>query len=129
FFFERGLELVGLQRRTVLDGDMAARAGQAVDAAEQLLLRGSRKIKQQTLSDPRRRLGRIEPTVAQGLWPVLPQIDSYLATPGARLGAVFGEHLTLEVENLRTVQLKNCRPGRPVQAVGARVQSSGQDDY
>src|SRR6516164_11518654 len=98
---------------------MAAVAGEAVEAGEQLLLRGGREINQQALGDPCRRLGRIEATVPQGLWPVLPQVDGDLATLGARLGAVADEHLALEVQDLRLVQLEDRRRGRPVQAVRA----------
>src|SRR5271163_2654632 len=108
---------------------MAAVTGQAVDTAEQLLLRAGRQIDQQALGNPCRRLDRIKPAVPQSLWPVLTQIDGDLTTLGPRLGAVTGEHLALEIEDLRTVQLENRRSGRPREPVGAGIQSGRQDDY
>jgi ribosomal protein L16 Arg81 hydroxylase len=129
FLLHGGLEDVGLQRHGVLDGDVAAAAGQRVDAGEQVLLRGGREIDQQPLGDPCRRLGGIKTAVPQGLWPVVSQIDGDLAPLGTRLGAVTGENLTLEVKDLRLVQLEDRRRRRPVQAVGTGIQPRRQDDH
>jgi hypothetical protein len=53
FFFECGLEVVFVERGAILDGDVAAGAGQRVDAGEQLLLRGGRQVDQRALGNPR----------------------------------------------------------------------------
>ncbi len=128
-FFDVGLKFVLVQRGAVPDGDVTARGGQAVDAGDQLLQGGGRKVDQQALGNPRGGLGRIKAAVPQCLWPIITQIDLDLATRGVRCRAVRRKHLTLEGQDLRLVQLEDRRPVTPRQPVRPGVQPRRQDDH
>jgi hypothetical protein len=58
----------------------------------------------------------------------MPQIDGHLVAPRRRGHAVFGEHRGLVLEDFRLVDLEHRGARGPVQPVGARIQSRGQDD-
>src|SRR4051812_41275449 len=66
-----GLEYLGIQRYGLLDGEVAARRGQRVDAGEQLVLCAGGQVDQQPLGDPGRWFRWVETVVAQRLWPVV----------------------------------------------------------
>src|SRR3984957_16619832 len=108
---------------------MTSRTGQRVDTGEQLLPCRDGQIDQKTFGDPRRRLRRVETTVPQRLRPILAEVDGDLTAFGVGLGSLPAEHLALEIENLRTVQLEDRRRIGPGQPEGARVQTGGQDHH
>src|SRR6202035_2553706 len=63
------------------------------------------------------------------LRPILSEVDSDLTAFGVGLCSLLAQHLALEIENLRTVQLEDRRGIGPGQPVGARVQTGGQDHH
>ena len=114
----------------VADGlgrDPAARRAEFGDQFEQPVLGVGGQVHQQSLGQPGGGLRRIEALFLECGRPVLAQIDGHLVAFGNRLHAVFGQRLGLVVEHLGLVDLVHVGAGRPVQPVGARVQTRGQD--
>ena len=120
------LEGIVVHRPAFFDADVAAACRQRVDAGEQLFLRSRRKIDQQALGDPRRRLRRTGTIVPQGLWPVVTQVDGDLAPLGPGRGPVSGQRLASELQNLGLVEFENGCAGGPVEPVGPGVQADSQ---
>jgi hypothetical protein len=111
-----------------LDRDLAARRAVGGDQVEEPVLGLAGEIRQQAFGQPGGRLHGIEASGDQRRGPVIAKINGH--RDAARLGrrTMGVQRRGLVAEHLRLVDLENGGARGPVQAVGARIQPSGQDD-
>lgn len=110
-----------------LEGQPAPGRAQVGDVVQQTILRVRGKVSEQTLGDPRGRLGRIEAAAAQRIGPIVTQVGRHHPQIRGRLGTQAGERLSLELEHPRLIDLEHRRIRRPWQPVPACVEPRRQD--
>jgi hypothetical protein len=110
-----------------LDRDAAAGGAEFYDPLEQQILAGRRQVGQQPLGGPRGGRRRIKPRLAQGCRPIGPQINRHSLISARRLSAPRSQHVGLERQYPRLVDLVDGAARDPRQPPGTGVQTRGQN--
>ncbi|SKU59579.1 Uncharacterised protein [Mycobacteroides abscessus subsp. abscessus] len=99
------------------------------DVLEQRVLGGPGQICQQTLGEPGSGFSGVEARRPQGRDPVIPKVHGDLAPLGQRYRVLFAQHVILEFEDFRLIELVHDGAVGPGQPVDPGIQAGGQDHY
>ncbi|SHV10634.1 Uncharacterised protein [Mycobacteroides abscessus subsp. abscessus] len=110
-------------------GKEAAGCGVRGDVLEQRVLGGPGQICQQTLGEPGSGFSGVEARRPQGRDPVIPKVHGDLAPLGQRYRVLFAQHVILEFEDFRLIELVHDGAVGPGQPVDPGIQAGGQDHY